>query len=202
MPRISAARAREREESLLVAARKVFAAKGYEKAAISDIARAAGISDGLLYHYFGSKRGLLLAVLGDFYERIITNLDFAVSRANGFEERFKTLVREHVQTFVDDADLCRLFISEIRNFDEYLGSPAHNLNRRYTAVLLRVMEEGVSQGSVWRDFDERLVRDMLFGGIEHVAWQYVSSGKKLNVDHVASQVSRLLLRGLSTDHIP
>jgi AcrR family transcriptional regulator len=196
MPRISAARARQREGSLLNAARKVFAANGFEKSTISDIARAAGLSDGLLYHYFGSKRDLLLAVLGEFYERIITELGNSVSNARGFDARFRALVQVHVQTFVYDVDLCRLFISEIRNFDEYVGSPAHELNRRYTAILLRVIDEGVSEGRVSGDIDGRLIRDMLFGGIEHVAWRHISSGAFLDAHQIADDVSRLFLHGL------
>jgi TetR/AcrR family fatty acid metabolism transcriptional regulator len=197
MPRISAARAKERHDTLLLAARKVFAAKGYEGAAISDIARAARISDGLLYHYFGSKRDLLFAVLQDFYERIIADLEAAVSRASGFDARLKALIRGHVSVFVSDVDLCRLFISEVRNLDEYLESDAHELNRRYTAVFLRIFSEGVKEGRVSREFDGRLVRDMLFGGIEHVAWRHVSADASLDVDRVVKQVLRLFLSGLA-----
>lgn len=197
MPRISAARAKEREDTLLVAARKVFAAKGYEGAGISDIARAAKSSDGLLYHYFGSKRGLLFAVLKNFYARIIADLEAAVSRASGFDARLKALIHEHVTIFVNDVDVCRLFISEIRNFDEYLGSEAHALNRRYTAVFVRIFNDGVKEGRVSRDFDARLVRDMLFGGIEHIAWRHISAGMTMDVDRVSKQVSVLLLNGIA-----
>ena len=198
MPRISAARAKERQETLLIAARKVFAAKGYEGAAISEIARAAKLSDGLLYHYFGSKRDLLLAVLETFYERIIADLETAVARASGFDQRLKALIREHVAVFVSDVDLCRLYISEVRNFDEYPGSETHELNRRYTAVFVRIFSEGVKEGRVSRDFDARLVRDMLFGGIEHISWRHISTGSPLDVDRVAKQVSRLLLNGIAS----
>src|SRR5882757_8766853 len=121
MPRISAERMQDREDSLLAAAREVFARKGYEAAAISDVARVAGVSDGLVYRYFGSKRDLLLAVLDSFYSRIIDDLERAVSLSASFEQRVATLVHKHVERFVDDMALCRLFIVEVRNFDEYVG---------------------------------------------------------------------------------
>ena len=45
----------ERREQILQAALKVFAVKGLAATKISDIATAAGLSHGLIYHYFDSK---------------------------------------------------------------------------------------------------------------------------------------------------
>ncbi len=53
----------ERREQLLSAALKVFAAKGFAAAKISDIASRAGLSHGLVYHYFSSKEQIFLALL-------------------------------------------------------------------------------------------------------------------------------------------
>ena len=45
----------ERREQILCAALKVFALRGFAATKISDIAKAAGLSHGLVYHYFDSK---------------------------------------------------------------------------------------------------------------------------------------------------
>lgn len=45
----------ERREQIIWAALKVFARKGLAAAKVSDIAAEAGLSHGLVYHYFGSK---------------------------------------------------------------------------------------------------------------------------------------------------
>jgi TetR/AcrR family transcriptional regulator len=57
--------AEERRLRLLSAARKVFAEKGLAGASTRDIARAAGVSEGLLYRYFASKEELHAEVLRD-----------------------------------------------------------------------------------------------------------------------------------------
>ena len=44
MPRIAAEKKEARRESIVLAARSVFLAKGYASAAVSDIAQAAGVS--------------------------------------------------------------------------------------------------------------------------------------------------------------
>ncbi|MCU7824435.1 TetR family transcriptional regulator [Kitasatospora sp. DSM 101779] len=48
---------------MLEAARAEFAARGYQKASMRAIARAAGVDAALLHHYFGSKDKLFLAAL-------------------------------------------------------------------------------------------------------------------------------------------
>jgi AcrR family transcriptional regulator len=53
----------ERRRQLLDAGARVFTERSYEDASMADVARAAGISKGLLYHYFPSKRDLFVATL-------------------------------------------------------------------------------------------------------------------------------------------
>lgn len=54
-----------RREQLLDAAMSVFGSKGVEAASTREVAAAAGVTPGLLYHYFGSKEALVLAVVAE-----------------------------------------------------------------------------------------------------------------------------------------
>ncbi|WP_218022230.1 TetR family transcriptional regulator [Nocardia amamiensis] len=51
-----AAQASETRQRLLDAAVRLFAERGYDEVAVADIAEAAGVAHGLLYHHFGNKR--------------------------------------------------------------------------------------------------------------------------------------------------
>ena len=55
----------ERYETILAAARTVFARHGYHRAGTAEIARAAGCSEPMLYKHFPSKQALFAAVLVD-----------------------------------------------------------------------------------------------------------------------------------------
>ncbi len=55
--------AKERRDELIDAALTSFARRGYHGTSLKDIAEEAGVTDGLLIHYFGSKAHLLSAVL-------------------------------------------------------------------------------------------------------------------------------------------
>lgn len=196
MPVISRQRMRDRHEAILAAARQVFAQKGYAAASITDIARAADVSDGLIYKYFQNKRDLLYHVLREFYERVMANLESVVARGASFRERLHNLITQHLTVFVADVDLCRLFFSEVRVASDYSGSAIQQLNRRYASVLVKLVEDGVAKGEVREDVDARLVRDVLFGAIEHVAWSHVTRRRHLDIPKLADELTAIVMAGV------
>ena len=53
----------ERRDQILDAANTLFAERGYEEVLVEDIARAAGVTRGLVHHYFGGRKEVYLALL-------------------------------------------------------------------------------------------------------------------------------------------
>src|SRR2546428_13516039 len=53
----------DRREQIIDAAMRVFSQKGFSRATNKDIAREAGITPGLIYHYFENKEALLKAMI-------------------------------------------------------------------------------------------------------------------------------------------
>lgn len=62
------ANAEQTKHNILLAASDLFAARGYGGAGVRDIAHRAGVSLGMIRHYFGSKEGLYRACIGSIYE--------------------------------------------------------------------------------------------------------------------------------------
>jgi AcrR family transcriptional regulator len=196
MPAISPQRMQDRSDAILDAAKAIFADKGFEGTSIADIARAAQISDGLVYRYFRNKRELLYEVLRKFYERILLDLETQVFKHDGFAARLETLIRRHLEVFVSDTDLCRLFISEVRTASDYQGSSIQELNRLYTSVLIRIVKNAVKTGEVRSDVNPRLLRDVIFGAIEHLSWRHVNGKGQLRVAQTARELTVMLTSGI------
>jgi AcrR family transcriptional regulator len=64
-------RAAERKSEIVKAARRLFQAKGYDKATIQDVMNHLGIAKGTIYHYFKSKDDLLEAIIDDIVDEDI-----------------------------------------------------------------------------------------------------------------------------------
>ncbi len=76
------AKAEQREatrERLVEVARGAFASEGYAESATEEIVRRAGVTRGALYHHFGSKQGLFVAVLEDVLHDLAAQVEAAAS---------------------------------------------------------------------------------------------------------------------------
>jgi AcrR family transcriptional regulator len=65
-----AAQAAETRQRLLAAAVDHFSSGSYDEVAASDIAKAAGVAHGLLFHYFGNKRGIYLEAIREAVDQL------------------------------------------------------------------------------------------------------------------------------------
>ncbi|TDE43081.1 TetR/AcrR family transcriptional regulator [Nonomuraea mesophila] len=97
-------------DTLLRAAREVFLAKGYAEATVADIVEASGISVGSLYHHFGGKPGLFLALWEQFMRGQEERTAKAAKAAEGTGERFLAGARAYLEGSWEHREVARLFL--------------------------------------------------------------------------------------------
>jgi AcrR family transcriptional regulator len=83
----------EKQDRIINAAIKEFAQKGYENASTNEIVKEAGISKGLLFHYFGNKKQMFL-FLFDYCYRLISEQFY--QKIDLTERDFFTRIRQAV----------------------------------------------------------------------------------------------------------
>lgn len=86
----------ESRERILESALALFARLGYERATIREIAREAGVSQGLMYNYFRSKQDLLRAIFLRNLRDVEESFAQALPNASP-EERLESMVRGSFQ---------------------------------------------------------------------------------------------------------
>ena len=180
----------------------VFAEKGYGATAVAEIASLAGVVEGTVYSYFDSKRALLVAVMKVFYEDLIANTESGLRAIHGVENRLRFVIRRHIDTFTSDLGLCRVIIREARPDVALYDEAILDLNRRYTGVALGVLEEGVADGTFRPEIVPSVLRDLLYGGIEHALWRFVFAEGELDAGPLADQLADAMLGGIRTQHTP
>ena len=184
-----------RRAEILAAARAVFLARPYEQASITEIADRAGCVVGTIYGYFENKRELFDAVVTEFYDGLIADIEPRFAVIEGTADRLRFLVARHLQITVDDPSWLKVLDREARGAESYFGSRLHQLNRRYAQFVMRTLSDGIARGELRADLDPQMARDFLFGGLEHWVRNTVGRGRRNDPTAVAREMVRMLLDG-------
>ena len=126
-----------------------------------------------LYRYFENKRDLLVKVIEDWYEAMLSDYDQQLSGISGTRNRLRYMIWRHLVTVHEEPALCHLMFQIIRSGSDYSTTAVHDLNRKYTHRTLDIVREGIDAGELRGDIPLRLVRDMIYGCVEHRTWAYL-----------------------------
>lgn len=186
----------ERVQSILDSARTVFCQHGYEQASIAKIANLAGIAEGTIYTYFDSKRALLYEVLRRHYQKIFDDIQQTLPGVYGHGNRLRYMIHRALIAIAGDRDMCGLITREVRQIQDNQHSIVHDLNQHYASLLVQVIKDGIKDGTFRKDTNPAVIRAMIGGGLELIAWSYMVTGRTIDVDEVADSVCRTVLGGI------
>lgn len=187
------ARSERRVKEILSVARQVFSEVGYEKTTTLEIARRMEVSEATVFSYFASKRDLCIQVVKGWYDEISEELEREVPLVTGTRAQLHFIVRKHLVTLMQEGTgMCKLVLSEGRSADEEFSGVIADLKRRYTAPLMKVLTAAQRSGEVRPDMPPPLLRDMVYGSMEHVLWDYMVNRNKPDIDITAAQLTDML----------
>ncbi|WP_219210944.1 TetR/AcrR family transcriptional regulator [Variovorax boronicumulans] len=159
----------DRRDDIISAARRLFAAKGYEATTMAEIAASLELAEGTVYLYFDNKRMLVTAVAIAWFGDIVDQTEREAEAIAALPARLQFLIRSHLEMILAHPSMYLLFIREVRASPTYESSGGRALNRRYTD-LLRPCIDGAKPTP---GLDFPVARDMVYGGVEHVAWSAI-----------------------------
>ncbi|GAB2443686.1 TetR/AcrR family transcriptional regulator [Nocardia tengchongensis] len=161
----------------------------------AEIARRAGVVEGTVFLHYRNKMGLLTAVTKDFYDLLQAEAEDTLAVAGDPITRLRRLVDGWAARIESDWDLISVFVQRSQvEPDSELARTMTTLNRRYTRLFTQLIDQLKEVGSLAADTPTPLVRDILFGTLEHTARGEVVAGKEIRVRTVAQQTVDLLVR--------
>lgn len=177
----------ERRRLILDAAARLFAAEGYDRTSIRDIAHHVGLLPGSVYHYFPSKRELFLAVHREGFEHTLDRVRQAATSSSDPWECLQRACEAHVEGIVGGNSVDRLAGSNLAaaQNDELLQEIRPH-RAAYEAVFKRLIDalplhEGI---------DRSLFRLFLLGGMNWIYLWY-REGKQSPREIAARMVAML-----------
>ena len=140
-----------RRQQIIVAAKRVFSEKGFNKATMEDIAQEAELSPGTLYLYFKNKEELYASLS----LRILQYLHIRVEHVNkedlNPEQKLDALIEAMYDVYAFDPliliNMFHLQSSEtLKNLSDKLMGEIEDLSRKSIGAIATVFEEGINAG--------------------------------------------------------
>lgn len=190
-------RKEDRPQEITAAALEAFAEKGYSATRVTDVAKRAGVSKGLLYLYFRTKEELFKAVIKSF---VSPRIDALKSEIDSTELSAEEYLRGPFLDFAKQLPksparvLVRLMIAEGARHRDLTDWYHRNVVSQGLAAVRSLIERGVREGefreSALQEFPHMVVAPVLFA----IVWSLVFGGRhELDSDRfVEAQVDLLL----------
>ncbi|MFN2561768.1 MAG: TetR/AcrR family transcriptional regulator [Jatrophihabitans sp.] len=188
----------DRRAELLAIAAGLFAERGLRATTVRDIADAAGILSGSLYHHFDSKESMVDEILRGFLDALFHRYREIVAQDLGPRATLEAVVIASFEAIDEHNAAVAIYQAEARRLAEqprfaYIGERLTEFRRLWHDVL----EAGIAAGSFRDDLDVelsyRFLRDTVWVG---VGWY--RPGGKLGIDDIARQYLAIVLDGIAT----
>ncbi len=186
-----------RRDELLELAAGMMAERGLRATTVRDIADAAGILSGSLYHHFSSKEEMVDEVLRNFldwlfirYQEIIDTEPNPLARLRGlFMSSFEAIEHRHAQVVIYQDEAKRLATQP--RF-AYLETRNREQRKMWVDVLNQGIEEGYFRPDIDVDLVYRFIRDTTW-----VSVRWYQPGGPLTAEQVGTQYLAVVLGGIT-----
>jgi AcrR family transcriptional regulator len=97
--------------TILATALRLFSERGYEAAGVAELCDASGVTKPTLYHYFGSKRGLLDAIIDERGGPLLNRVKAAAGYAHDVPKGLEAIALAFATSAIEDNAFARLRLS-------------------------------------------------------------------------------------------
>ncbi|WP_373862388.1 TetR/AcrR family transcriptional regulator [Nocardia acidivorans] len=187
-----------RRSELLGLAANLFAERGLRATTVRDIADAAGILSGSLYHHFDSKEAMVDEILRGFLDDLFSRYREIVGSGLSARDTLEALVIASYESFDQWHAAVAIYQAEAKRLS---GTPRFGYideyNREFRELWHRVLTNGVQDGSFRPEMDielaYRFLRDTVW-----VSVRWYQPGGRITVDSLAKQYLTIVLDGLTS----
>lgn len=186
----------QKREALLLAAVRMFNARGFHATSLDEVAASLGVSKPTIYHYLGNKDQVLFECVSRGIEELRGAADAALLVPGVGRDRLRAFLLRYGQINMSDYGRC-----VIRTGEESLSPESaarfRGLKREIDTAMRELIGEAMADGSIRRR-DVKLVAFTLAGALNWPARWFRNDGVQSSED-VARAMVDLLLEGVAGD---
>jgi AcrR family transcriptional regulator len=186
-----------RRQELLRIAGRLFADRGFTNTTVRDIADAAGILSGSLYHHFDSKETMVDELLRTFQTGLFATYEEILAGDRGGRATVDAIVRASFDAIDQHHDEVAIFQNDagyLMGFERFAYLREHN--RRFREMWTTLLADGIASGDLREDLDPeltyRFIRDTVW-----VAVRWYRPGESPSAREIAEAYLAILFDGIA-----
>ncbi|MQA62142.1 MAG: TetR family transcriptional regulator [Actinophytocola sp.] len=188
-----------RRAELLRIACRLFAERGFRATTVRDIADAAGILSGSLYHHFDSKETMIDELLSSFQDELFGRYREIVAQRLGPRKTLEAVITASFESIHKHHDEVAIYQNEAQYLAQfprfgYLEERNTEFRELWTSILADGVASGAFRSALDVEVAYRFIRDTVW-----VAVRWYSPGGSLTPEDVAAQYLGILLDGIAAE---
>ena len=182
------------KQDILEASAQIFSEKGYHASSMEDIAKGVGLKKASLYHHVDSKQEILVELLDQSLEMLISRVEEVTSLDLPYEEKFKRAISAYMDALIENRELSSVLLLEHRSLDKKQLKRHVPRRDKLEGIFRGIIEEGIKEG-VFSKSDPRISVKAIMGVANWLIMWFRKDGA-LSKEEISSMISDLVLNGL------
>ncbi len=199
-PKTQEQRREESEREVLKAAMVCFARHGYVKTTMNSVAKEAGYTAGLVSHKFGSKEGLLQAVVDRISHRFLHDqLGTAIERESAAES-----ISNYISIYLREVSLREgpmralyVIMGEALGAVPEIRKSIADLNEAARERLKSMILKGVERGEFRADVDADAAAALIIGALRGLVMQHLVDPRRVSLSRMQQTMQATVLGSLA-----
>jgi AcrR family transcriptional regulator len=192
----------ETQDKILETAIRHFAKKGYHGTKTADIAKDSGVSEGLVFKYYNTKKDILRGVMDKIAYSIIPNmmlgsaeeLQSLMQSENSIQE-IKAFVKVRIEKANQNIDAFKILLNELQYHEDIMDELREHFIPKIIGAIESFFEIGTAKG-IFRQINPHIAARSLMGMINMIVLEGNILKKPIELDKELDMVLDILMNGI------
>lgn len=196
-PQVFLEKGRKKMGKIGKAAARVFAKIGYLEANLDDIAAAAKMSKGGIYHYFSSKEDILFFVLDAYMDHVLENLENQLSALPPEEPKIEFIIKRHIALYADHMEEAKTLLHDFNCLSTKYRKKIAEKEKKYLETVVNILTEYMEEkGGIKRP--ELTTLAFLLFGMCNWCYQWYDPKGSIDGDALSRIIWTVFTGGIAT----
>ncbi len=171
-----------KKEKIMNAAINFFSENGFDKSALDDIAKYAGVGKGTLYLYFKDKEDIYIKSIKHIFDKWIDKMNEVIGMDLNAVEKLEKYIDVNINQITSNMSLAKLLIREVPNFLLKLHKSNKmgpmKIYKKREKHLSMIIEQGIKSGE-FKKVNKEIMANIIIGSINSYVMKYIFHSDKI-----------------------